>query len=133
MAIQTRAYLLTRFQNGDKPTEDDFEDLIDSYLHLSDDPLKLAGKVISSTFPGSTSGTQAIPAGSVLHAIIIRAAEMGTVNIGTTGGGVEIADAEPYINGSIEILRIKDFPAAATLYFTGHTDSITVKTILIYV
>jgi hypothetical protein len=35
--IQVRAFLKSLFQTGDKPTEQDFADLIDSYLHKTED------------------------------------------------------------------------------------------------
>jgi hypothetical protein len=37
MAIQTREYLKSRFETGDKPTQQDFIDFIDTFLHLTED------------------------------------------------------------------------------------------------
>lgn len=40
MGIQTRTYLKGKFETGDKPTQQDFYDLLDSYIHSTDDPSK---------------------------------------------------------------------------------------------
>lgn len=49
MSVQTKEYLKTKFEKGDKPTQEDFIDLIDT---LNDNPMTAAGDIII----GGTSG-----------------------------------------------------------------------------
>lgn len=49
MSIQTKEYLKTRFETGDKPSQQDFIDLLDT---LNDNPMTAAGDIII----GGTSG-----------------------------------------------------------------------------
>jgi hypothetical protein len=59
-AIEPRSILKTYFETGDVPTQDQFSNLIDSYIHLTDDGLTLTG--IGATPDGSAAG-QAIRVG----------------------------------------------------------------------
>jgi hypothetical protein len=53
-AIESRNILKTFFETGDVPTQDQFSNLIDSYVHQTDDGLNLAG---IGAFPsGSAAG-----------------------------------------------------------------------------
>jgi hypothetical protein len=53
-AIEPRAILKTFFETGDVPTQDQFSNLIDSYIHQTDDGLTLTG--IAATSDGSAAG-----------------------------------------------------------------------------
>jgi hypothetical protein len=46
MAVQTRAYLKSRFKAGDHPTAQDFIDLVDSMMLSSDDQVALRNEPI---------------------------------------------------------------------------------------
>jgi hypothetical protein len=53
-AIEPRSILKTFFESGDVPTQDQFSNLIDSYIHQTDDGLTLIG--IGGTPDGSAGG-----------------------------------------------------------------------------
>ena len=53
-AIEPRSILKTFFETGDVPTQDQFSNLIDSYIHQTDDGLTLTG--IGATPDGSAAG-----------------------------------------------------------------------------
>jgi hypothetical protein len=53
-AIEPRSILKTYFETGDKPTQEQFSNLIDSYIHQTDDGLTLTG--IGAIPDGSTAG-----------------------------------------------------------------------------
>ena len=53
-AIEPRSILKTFFESGDVPTQDQFSNLIDSYIHQTDDGLTLIG--IGGTPDGSAAG-----------------------------------------------------------------------------
>jgi hypothetical protein len=53
-AIEPRSILKTFFESGDVPTQDQFSNLIDSYIHQTDDGYDLVG--IGSIPDGSASG-----------------------------------------------------------------------------
>jgi hypothetical protein len=53
-AVVPRAILKTFFETGDVPTQDQFSNLIDSYIHQTDDGLTLTG--IGATPDGTASG-----------------------------------------------------------------------------
>ena len=122
MAIQTRTVLKTYFNTGDKPTETQFVDLIDSSLNLTDgetlsmggtpftktdiDNLK-AGKSIATDpdkkFVNSADATTYIrmsQAGKAWHYVgdkpifkLAYAAETGVINIGETTTTVNLDGA----------------------------------------
>lgn len=53
MAVQTKVTLKTYFQTGDKPTQGQFGDLIDSLLHVNEIPASGGTAVISQgTYDG---------------------------------------------------------------------------------
>ena len=58
MSQKTRPELKIRFQTGDIPTQQDFEDLIDSAFNLLEDPL--GGGVTGPTGPQGIQGLQGI-------------------------------------------------------------------------
>jgi hypothetical protein len=53
-AVEPRSILKTFFETGDVPTQDQFSNLIDSYIHQTDDGLTLTG--IGATPDGSAAG-----------------------------------------------------------------------------
>ena len=53
-AIEPRSILKTFFESGDVPTQDQFSNLIDSFIHQTDDGLTLIG--IGGTPDGSAAG-----------------------------------------------------------------------------
>ena len=127
MAARTRAQLKAYFENGDKPTQAEFADLIDSFPNLTDDTIGLVS-CKTRTYPGSV-GTSGEPfsANTLVSEIIITSSAAGTINVGTSGSGTQIAEALDYVNGSIVFVVNHFFSAAGSIYFSGHTSAITVK------
>jgi len=76
-----------------------------------------------------TSGAPsvAIPAGKLLEKIVVVGSGSGTVSIGTSSGGNDLFNSEPYdSNGSVFILE-KYFKNAGTIYFSAFSGTLTVK------
>jgi hypothetical protein len=61
---QTRDYLYTKFQNGDIPTQQDFSDLIDSFVHQLDDGLNIYSQRGAAV--GSDGNVLYLPEGSTV-------------------------------------------------------------------
>lgn len=90
------------------------------------------GKVIAETATANIEKQVPIPAGSLVSKIIINSTASGTVNVGSTSGGTDIHEAEPYANGARVSLPSTYFTNAGTLFFSGHTHALTLKIILDY-
>lgn len=73
MPIQPRTYLKSRFENGDIPDQNDFGDVIDSYIHESEDGLTIYSAPdstlrlgINTTTPGGPLGIKENPTGKFI-------------------------------------------------------------------
>lgn len=129
MAQESRTQVKTYFQTNDYPTEAQCVNLIDSAAWYDE---VVPGKVLAPAGMASGSvGSQAIAANSLVTHIIITASGAGTVNIGTSSGGTQISAAEPYVNGTICFVANEAFTSSATLYFSGHSHTLTVKIITV--
>ena len=78
MAITTRTNLKSYFQQGDRPTEANFIDLIDSFVHLEEGTLYISG---SKTYP---SGSTNVQLGMAISGSILPG-ETNTFDLGTSG------------------------------------------------
>lgn len=69
MPIQTRTYLKSKFETGDIPTEQDFIDLFDSYMHLTEDVEQTTGSSTTKTMSQDaiTQALAALGGGVVIH------------------------------------------------------------------
>lgn len=132
MAQETRTQIKTYFQTGDVPTQTQFENLIESALWYDD---KVVGGEVKQISIGNGSvGQVTIAANSLVEKIIIIGTASGTVNIGTSSGGNDLYDAEPFVNGSVVLSNLDlHYANSGTIYFSGHASNITVKVILRYV
>jgi len=108
MAIVSRTVLKAYFEAGDKPTQDQFIDLIDSFLNFIDDGIYGIQKV-TKTFadfqPSSLDSVYVdlfqVPAGFQVSRIIIRPTESftgGTI-ADTVAELYDSSDSLPYDNG----------------------------------
>lgn len=82
------------------------------------------------TFSLTAGGTDeiSVPAGRLISQIVVTAASgSGSVSIGTTDGGNEVIENEPYNTSGRPFTVGWWFSSAATLYFSVFTGTITVK------
>lgn len=82
------------------------------------------------TFSLTAGGTVsiAVPAGRLLSQIVVTASSgTGNVTIGTTNGGSEIIENEPYNTSGRPFTVGWWFSSAGTLFFSVFTGTITVK------
>jgi hypothetical protein len=129
MAIQERNTIKTYFETGDKPTQQEFEHLLDSAYMKADDPL-LYGKVLDLTLAPDSIASFVIQPGYMIMYIVITANAPGTVNIGLSPNGVEISDGEPYEVGTNTLIP-NFFSSGNSLYFSSNTTQITVQAVLL--
>lgn len=90
-----------------------------------------SGLLAPASIASGSVGSQAIAANTLVTHIIITSTGAGTVNIGTSSGGTQISAAEPYVNGTICFVANEAFTSSATLYFSGHSHTLTVKIITV--
>lgn len=90
------------------------------------------GKVETQTATANVEKQISIPAGSVVSKIILKSTATGSVNIGSTSGGTDISESEPYYNGNQVMQPNTYFETSGTLYFSGHTHALTIKIIIDY-
>ena len=121
MAIQTREQLKQWFETGDFPTQQQFWDWMDSYVHkneASDGFIQLA--------PGAV---QFVPAVDMVIEMIrvFDPATLAAFKMGTTPGGGEVWD-ETEVTAANRILRQDiDAVAGTVYYFSGVTGSTQIK------
>jgi len=112
MAKQTITHLKSRFETGDTPTETDFSDVFDSYVHKDD--------INYTELTVSGSNTYLLSADKLIVRIVFQDASSGTVKVGTTAGASDIID-ENIIGGTPLVEGLEYFVAAnTTIHFTGN-------------
>ncbi len=104
------------FETGDKPTQQQFENLIDT--------LAANGLVI---LPAGTTQWSS-PAGTFIDDIIVIDTEIGfVVDCGTTEGGTELLERETASN-YVGIFPVKHYSKVdETIYFTGLNETAIIK------
>lgn len=120
MAIQTRAYLYGKFENGDKPNQQDFADFIDSYWHKSESP------GVSTTAASGSTTTVNIAAGTLVEKIVVIGSVSGTITI-SKNGTTTLFDAESFTTAGSVFEPSEYFNSAGTLVFTGYAGTPTFK------
>jgi hypothetical protein len=115
MSVVSRATLKGYFNTGDTPTEAQFANLIDTTI-LAEDSF-IPGKIYTANVT-SGGGSITIPAGSLISHISIAAEGTGTVDIGTSAAGTQLAEDEPYIVGGTVIALNRYSLSAQTIHFT---------------
>lgn len=118
MSVQTKTYLKSRFETNDIPTQTDFEDVFDSYVHVNDGKREFVDV-----------GAITIPAGTVLEKIFLRTKGAGNIRIGTTNGGSEIMPDTPVVNAEDYIFIIDQWAnlTSKTIYVTGVSADMYIK------
>jgi hypothetical protein len=132
---KTTAYLDTKLMSqvpGNSAAAEDCQFTLNAVLTLFKANGLLAGKILSGTFPGSTSGEIEVPANALVQQIVVQSSGAGSIDIGTTGGGTEIVDGLTYPTAPNPFVMNYEFGSGGgTLHFTGHDDTVTVKVIYI--
>ncbi|MBL7779921.1 MAG: hypothetical protein JNM22_01805 [Saprospiraceae bacterium] len=146
MAKQAINTIKSWFQTGDKPTQSQFWDWLDSFVHKDDtieinnvngldDALgSLASQAaVDAITPILLSGTATsrsvtIPAGTFLDVIRIKSTSSMTFSVGLSAGTKEIvSDESVAANTAAFVDRYYDFPSATTIHFSGLAGTYTIK------
>lgn len=152
MAVQILSTLKSWFETGDKPTQNQFWDWLDSFRHKSDAvPMgdiagldtALAGlasqvsldalKAISlSVLSPVTSASINIPAGTIINKLRIKSSSAMTFNLGTSGGGTQILNAEVLSANQVGIYQIDfDCETLTTIHFSALAGDTNIKIYLL--
>lgn len=141
MAKRTIDQLKQWFETGDYPTQQQFWDWLDSFIHKDDELSivnitglsdQLQSKANSSQLasitpvvlaPGQTQWNA--PAATVIEAIVFLTVGTKNISVGTTVGGSQIIEAAD-INTKA-IFRPDYITAEETIYFTGVGADTTIK------
>jgi hypothetical protein len=126
MAVRSRSTLKTYFETQDQPTQAQFWDWLDSYVHKNDlIPVEnvqglqelLAGNgPIEVTVSGSA--TYQLQAGVLLQNVVFQADGSGPLKIGTTVGGGQIIDTT--VDDGNNVISVQYYAnGATTLHITG--------------
>ncbi|MCA0234961.1 MAG: hypothetical protein LCH81_01110 [Bacteroidetes bacterium] len=134
------------FQTGDKPTQSQFWDWLDSFVH-KDDTIEInnvnglddalsgfaSQESVQAITPILLSGTASsrsvtIPAGTFLDVIRIKSTSAMTFSVGLSAGTKEIVSDEAVAANSAHFVdRLYDFETATTIYFSGLAGTYTIK------
>ena len=151
MPVQTIATIKNWFRTGLKPTQQQFWDWLDSFVHKTDSidqtqvnglTTTLAGLATTasvdelkgqSTTISTSTGTIALPAGTILAKLRIKSnSAIAALNVGTTAGGNQILAAESIAANTAAIYSLDiDIENATTLHFSGLAGTVTIKTYLL--
>lgn len=146
MSKQSVATLKTWFETGDKPTQAQFWDWLDSFVHKDDSIAQSqvtglvttlnslatqasvnALKAIVITTSAATASV-VLPAGVILHKVRYKSNAIQTVNVGTTNGGTEVYAGEQTSANQVAIVTVDfDCEAITTVYFSGLAGTNTIK------
>lgn len=146
MSKQSISILKSWFQTGDKPTESQFADLIDSFVH-KDDTIEISSvnglddalsgfasqESVDALTPivisGNTTGKSVpIPAGVYLETIRIKSTSGMTFSVGLSSGTKEIVADEPATANTAKFVDLRyDIPTATTIYFSGLVGTYQIK------
>ena len=122
MPIKSKAYLYTRFETGDIPTQQDFRDLIDSLYGKLDDPVLGATGPAGVNGTSGTSGTSGV-SGSVYLSTINSNINLSTITVGSTQTLTPLANKANYSVGQSLIVAYD-----STHYYLGTVTSYTAGT-----
>lgn len=147
MAIRSLNILKAWFETGDKPTQAQFWDWLDSFFHKEEtipiasiDGLtaalndKAEASAVDDLTPTVITGSTATHVvnhngGKILHKIRIKSTSaMGSFKIGTTSGGNEIMAAESISADTPTIFTLDfDLESAGDIHFSGLAGSWSIK------
>jgi len=137
MAERDRLYLKSRYETGDVPTQQDYSDLIDSFLNFVDDGNIFTKSESLATEVWNATGTE-IPAGKNLYVIqspnsVINVGIADNTNAGKLAGSFNleaIPNGSPgiiYYNGVVRNYDTQAWTTGDKLYFNSTGDFTTTK------
>jgi hypothetical protein len=137
------AQLETYFQTGDYPTQQQFWNLLASFIHKDDGVaivdvsgltaalnLKADKNAVDTLTPKVISGATAswlVPAGTTILGILITNPTTINFKIGKTAGAEDVMAEIPVDGGYATNQFMFHFPVDTTIYFTGNTASSIIK------
>lgn len=152
MAIQPLNTIKGWFETGDKPTQNQFWDWLDSFRHKSDAipmadvsglDVALSGfasqgsvdalKAISlSVLSPTTSASQNIPAGTIIGKLRVKSSSAITFNLGTSVGGTQILNGESLGANEVGIYQLDfDCETLTTIHFSALAGNTNIKIFLL--
>lgn len=137
MAQQTRSNLKNLFQTGDKPTQQNFADWLDSFYHKEDTIPQSAIAGLVAALPSATqlqqladlqpkevvvsgSETYSVPAGKLLEHVVFIVASNGNVKAGFSVNAGEIFDDDVTTSQPSVATYVQYFQTQTTIHFTGN-------------
>ena len=146
MAIQPVSTIKSWFETGDKPTQNQFWDWLDSFRHKSDAvtmgdvtglDAALTGKASQASVDAlkaivittaAASVSQDLPAGTIFHKLRIKSDSALTFSLGTSAGGTQILNAEVLSASQVGIFTLDfDCEALTTVHFSGLAGNTSIK------
>lgn len=151
MAVQPLNTLKAWFETGDKPTQSQFWDWLDSFFHKGDSipqsqvsglDVALAGlatvesvaalKAITLNNVTLSSVSQNIPAGTIIHKIRVKSTSALAYNLGTSAGGGQIVQGQTVDANTVDIVTVDfDVENLTTIHFSGLAGTTTIKIYLL--
>ena len=102
MAKQNRTILKNYFQTGDKPSQSEYADLIDSQLNLEDTsaqivkgPLSCSQQIITNDLQGRTNATTRIELGNTNIDFLVNDVDVFQLQTSTSGTGTKMKIDQP--------------------------------------
>ncbi len=150
MAIQLVSTIKSWFETGDKPTQTQFWDWIDSFRHKNDPvamgdvaglDAALSGLASQASLDALkavsidtalTTATQMIPAGTIINKVRVKSDSAITFNLGTSPGGSQILSGESLPGGQFGIYSVDfDCESLTTVHFSGLAGNTNIKIYLL--
>lgn len=139
MAVQIRSVIKNWFRTSLKPTQQQFWDWIDSFVHKSDiiptanvdglddvlnslptnEELQAVQDLQPKAVTSNGSGTYEVPAGKLVMCIVLTVTNANTIKVGLSPNGSEIDENEVQTNQAYTINYNNYFIAATIIHFTG--------------
>lgn len=146
MAIQPVNTIKSWFETGDKPTQNQFWDWLESFVHKNDSvPMsQVSGLNAALTALATQTSVDALkaivvttsassisvslPAGTILNKIRVKSNSAQTLNCGTSVGGSQILAAESLNANQVGLYVVDiDVESAMTIYFSALAGSNQIK------
>ena len=146
MAVQSVNTIKSWFETGDKPTQNQFWDWLESFVHKNDlVPMsQVSGLNAALTALATQTSVDALkaivvttsasaisvslPAGVIVNKVRIKSSSAQTLSLGTSVGGSQILAAESLSANQVGLYVVDvDIDSATTIYFSGLSGNNSIK------